>query len=59
MEAALFTLDVTLLVVLIWAVRKADRLPPGERTLGLLSFLTTKTDKIQKSLREQKASPHA
>lgn len=59
MEAALFTLDVTLLVILIWAVRKADRLPPGERTLGPLSFLTTKTDKIQKSLKEREDRSNA
>ena len=59
MEAALFTLDVTLLVILIWAVRKADRLPAGERTLGLLSFLTTKTDKIQKSLKEREDRSNA
>lgn len=54
MEAALFTLDVILLVILIMAVRKADRSPPGDRNLGLLSYLTSKTDKVQKSLRTQK-----
>jgi hypothetical protein len=54
MEAALFTLDVALLVVLIWSVRRSDCLPPSERNLGLLSFLTSKTDAVQKGFRERK-----
>ncbi|KQP39775.1 hypothetical protein [Pseudorhodoferax sp. Leaf274] len=51
MEAALFTLDVVLLLVLIVAIRTSDRRPREERDLGFLSFLNAKTDPVQKSLR--------
>lgn len=54
MEAALFTLDVFLLVVLIFAVRKADRTAPAERSLGFLAYLTAKTDSVQKGLNARK-----
>ncbi|MFT3717871.1 hypothetical protein [Pseudorhodoferax sp.] len=54
MEAALFTLDIVLLILLILAVSKADRSPPGKRSLGMLSYLESKTDQVQKGLRSQK-----
>lgn len=54
MEAALFTLDVVLLLVLIVWIRKAERLPAPTRHLGPLSFLTAKTDRVQKGLRADK-----
>lgn len=53
MEAALFTLDVVLLVLLILAVRKSDRSPASERNLGVLAYLEDKTDEVQKGLRKK------
>lgn len=54
MEAALFTLDVLLLLVLIVAIRKAEREPGSERSLGFFAFLAAKSDPIQKHLRKKK-----
>jgi hypothetical protein len=51
MEAALFTLDVIFLVLLILAVRRADRKPEKARDLGVLSYLNAKTDDVQRGLR--------
>ncbi|KQP23150.1 hypothetical protein [Pseudorhodoferax sp. Leaf267] len=54
MEAALFTLDVFLLLVLIRAVRLSDRPRDPKRVqglgLGLFSYLEAKTDEVQKGL---------
>lgn len=59
MEAGLFTLDIVLLVLLIVAVRTADREAPAQRHLGLFSYLQTKTDEVQKGLRIRKGDPGA
>ncbi|KQP05236.1 hypothetical protein [Pseudorhodoferax sp. Leaf265] len=59
MEAALFTLDVIFLVLLILAVRRADRKPAQARDLGVLSYLNAKTDDVQRGLRAQKGAPDA
>lgn len=59
MEAALFTLDVLLLIYLIRAVRKADQTPADERHLGLFSYLDVKTDQVQRGLRRGKGDPRA
>lgn len=59
MEAALFTLDVIFLVLLILAVRRADRKPAQARDLGVLSYLNAKTDDIQRGLRARKDADDA
>lgn len=59
MEAALFTLDVLLLLVLIVAVRRSDRQSGGEQRLGFFSFLEAKTDPIQKGLKPRKGADDA
>ena len=50
MEAALFTLDIFLLLMLIRAVRLIDRSTDANPGLGLFSFLDDKTDEVQKGL---------
>lgn len=60
MEAALFTLDVFMLVLLIRAVQLLDRSQDVKRNLGLFSFLENKTDEVQKGLgRKRKGKSHA
>lgn len=60
MEAALFTLDVFLLLLLIRAVQLVERSPEAKRGLGLFAFLENKTDEVQKGLgRKRKGKGHA
>lgn len=58
MEAALFTLDVFLLLLLMRAVQLSDRPRDPKRVqsqgLGLFSFLEAKTDEVQKGLGRRK-----
>lgn len=49
MEAALFTLDIAMLILLMRAVSRADKNPDrSSRTLGFFSYLEHKGDEIQK-----------
>lgn len=51
MEAALFTLDVAMLILLLLAVSRADKNPDkSSRTLGFFSYLEHKGDEVQKGL---------
>lgn len=51
MEAALFTLDIAMLIVLLLAVRRADRTPDkASRSLGFFAYLEHKGDEVQKGL---------
>lgn len=50
MEAALFTLDIFMLLLLIRAVQLVERSPDLKRNLGLFSFLENKTDEVHKGL---------
>lgn len=59
MEAALFTLDIVLIVLLIRAVQLADREPKAGRGLGVFSFLESKTDEVQKGLGVKKGRRNA
>lgn len=59
MEAALFTLDIVLLIVLIRAVCKADQAPAEKRHLGIFSYLDLKTDQVQKGVLGRKGKSGA
>lgn len=60
MEAALFTLDIFMLLLLIRAVQLVERSPGLKRGLGLFSFLENKTDEVHKGLgRKGKGKDHA
>ena len=60
MEAALFTLDVILLITLLVLVKRADKNPDrATKSLGLFSYLEHKTDAIQKGLGRHKERPRA
>lgn len=60
MEAALFTLDIVFLIVLLVMVRRGENNPDkAGRSLGLFSFLENKTDEVQKGLGRKKGRARA
>ncbi|MGC3984917.1 MAG: hypothetical protein QM777_09390 [Pseudorhodoferax sp.] len=60
MEAALFTLDIIFLIVLLVVVRRADNNPDkAKRSLGMFSYLENKTDEVQKGLGRKKGQARA
>lgn len=60
MEAALFTLDIALLILLLLAVSRADKNPDkASRTLGFFSYLEHKGDEVQKGLGRNKGDRRA
>jgi hypothetical protein len=60
MEAALFTLDIIMVILLMVAVRRADNDPDkAGRNLGLFAYLENKGDKVQKGFTRRKGRGNA